>query len=96
MIYIDSVFKLIASPDRKSTLPEEPDGKCVELCTRYNSFKGELLKPDDSIELCINFIRKCQNNESGSYKLRGPHLALFLLYKKLDEQGHDPMKYLGK
>lgn len=92
-IYFDSVFKLMICGSKKCESATEHDES--ELWTRYSSFNGEQLKPDDSIELCISFVHRCQTNEMGSYKLRGPYLAVLLLYKKLTEHGYDPVKYLG-
>jgi hypothetical protein len=86
VIYFDSVFKLIAG-----------DGNNKSSTKQNNElFNGEVLKPDDSIELCVHFLRKCQSTEIESYKLRGPHLAILLLFEKLTEQGYDAVQYLGE
>lgn len=66
------------------------------LPNAFNTHKGEILKPDDTIEQCVKFIKRCQKENESSHRLRGPHLALLLLYKRLLEDHLNPSKYLGK
>ena len=95
MIYFDSVFKLITCLENGKNSTAKENDELSERWKRFNSFNGELLKPDDSIELCVRFVRDCKAIEVGSYKLRGPHLAMLLLYRKLTDQECDATKYIG-
>lgn len=84
-IYIDSIFKLLkpgAAGDDMST-------------TGTYTFKDEPISADCTIDSCISFIKNCQNNNQQSHKIRGPYLAEMLLYRRLEEEGFDPVSYLG-
>ncbi|XP_065205468.1 N-alpha-acetyltransferase 25, NatB auxiliary subunit [Planococcus citri] len=84
-IYIDSMFKLLKSGETE----DDPN------TTGPYTFKDELIKPDSTIESCVSFIKNCQTDNQQAHKLRGPYLAILLLYRRLQEEGFDPVKYLG-
>lgn len=89
--YIDSVFNLM---DQENNLNEQN----VNGDTSDNIIKtidNQIILPDSSIESCIAFIERSQQQIKVPHKLRGPHLAMILLCKKLVEKGYNPSKYLG-
>lgn len=100
VIYIECVFKLMNSENKLQTdmqncsLSDSSEGET--LPNAFNTHKGEILKPDDTIEQCVKFIKRCQKENESPHRLRGPHLALLLLYRRLSEDHLNPSKYLGK
>lgn len=59
------------------------------------TIENQIITPDSSIESCISFIERNQQQTKVPHKLRGPHLAMILLCKRLIEKGYNPSKYLG-
>lgn len=60
------------------------------------TIENQIITPDSSIESCIAFIERSQQQTKVPHKLRGPHLAMILLCKRLIEKGYNPSKYLGR
>lgn len=95
--YVDSTLKLLAS--KNNTACDETDALVMQnselIRDNFNKHENELLQVDSSIEACRDFLQKCQERTASPYKLRGPHVAMLYLYKKLVDEGYEATKYLG-
>lgn len=93
------MLKLMNPENKLQTVMENcslsDSSKTDPLPNAFNTHKGELLKPDDTIEQCVKFIERCQKENELPHRLRGPYLASFLLFNRLSEERLDPSKYLG-
>lgn len=87
------MFKLIEIKETDADIGNV--GNCNKS-NMFNTYRDELIYPDDTIELCVSFIKQCQEKNEQPHRLRGPYIAMLLLYKKLVEKKYDVLKFLGK
>lgn len=59
------------------------------------TYKDEPISADSTIEGCVSFIKKCQEDNQQPHTLRGPYLAALMLYQRLLDEELDPVIHLG-